>query len=83
MFHVYTLRSATTRRYYVGHTQHLGNRLAEHNSGEGKSTRAGVPWDVVWTNEVVTRRGAMALEKQIKSRGITRYLSDAEIALPG
>ncbi|PIS27890.1 MAG: excinuclease ABC subunit C, partial [Candidatus Marinimicrobia bacterium CG08_land_8_20_14_0_20_45_22] len=30
--------------YYIGQTQDLANRLNEHNSGESKSTRAGIPY---------------------------------------
>jgi hypothetical protein len=32
VFHVYILRSASTGRFYVGHTENLAKRIVEHNS---------------------------------------------------
>jgi len=32
VFHVYILRSGSTGRFYVGHTENFGNRIVEHNS---------------------------------------------------
>jgi putative endonuclease len=43
MYTVYILYSSTTQKYYVGQTQNLENRLIEHNAGETKSLRTGMP----------------------------------------
>jgi len=37
MFYVYILRSEKTKKYYVGSTQDVANRLREHNNGETRS----------------------------------------------
>ncbi|MDD5765678.1 MAG: GIY-YIG nuclease family protein [Candidatus Marinimicrobia bacterium] len=64
---VYILYSKSKDRYYIGQTQDLANRLNEHNSGESKSTKTGVPWIVVYTKEFQTRSEAMIYENQLKS----------------
>ena len=74
MFHVYILRSKKTSRYYVGSTQDVSNRLREHNSGESLSTRSGIPWELVWAEEFGNRSEAVQRERQIKARGIGRFL---------
>jgi putative endonuclease len=74
MFFTYVLRSKKTRRYYIGSTDNLENRLQEHNSGETKSIRSGIPWSIVHVEQFVTRTEAVRKEKQIKARGASRYL---------
>ena len=78
----YILYSASAHRYYVGSTEDITNRLHEHNAGETKSIRFGIPWTIVWVKTFATRAEAMALEQRIKSRGIARFLEDNTIALP-
>jgi len=69
MFHTYILQSQRTHRYYTGFTEDLEARLKEHNSGENKSTRYGIPWRVVHAEQFATRKEAMQRERQIKNRG--------------
>jgi putative endonuclease len=54
----------------------LKNRLEEHNSGETKSVRSGIPWKIIHTEQFVTRAEATRKEKQIKARGAQRYLDN-------
>jgi putative endonuclease len=83
MYTCYILQSKSSERYYVGSTEDLINRLREHNAGEGKSTRSGVPWEIVWTEEFATRAEAVRRERQVKARGIRRFLDDQNLAQPG
>jgi putative endonuclease len=76
MFSAYILQSEKTQRYYTGSTDNLENRLEEHNSGETKSIRFGIPWKVVHVEQFETRAEAFRKEKQIKARGAKRYLDD-------
>jgi putative endonuclease len=76
MFYVYVLWSETLHRSYVGSTADVINRLREHNNGESASTRNGIPWIVVHHEEYRTRSDAVKKEKQIKARGIQRYLME-------
>ena len=76
LFTVYILLSKSTQKYYTGSTQDLQNRLLEHNSGETKSIRNGIPWEVVWQTLLPSRAEAMQLETKIKKRGTKRFLED-------
>ncbi|MGD0590297.1 MAG: GIY-YIG nuclease family protein [Bacteroidota bacterium] len=78
MFFVYILRSLINLKYYVGSTKEVTNRIEEHNTGECKSTRKGIPWRLVRVEEYLTRAEAVRKEKKIKARGIARYLEDLE-----
>ena len=73
---VYILFSKSTQKYYTGSTQDLQNRLLEHNSGETKSIRNGIPWEVIWQTQLPTRAEAMQLETKIKKRGAKRFIED-------
>ena len=53
---VYILLSKTHNRTYVGQTQDLASRVARHNSGRVRSTKAFVPWRVIHF-ECYTSRG--------------------------
>ncbi|HSD62199.1 MAG TPA: GIY-YIG nuclease family protein, partial [Ignavibacteriaceae bacterium] len=64
MFTVYILKSPLKNRYYVGHTSNLERRITEHNSGHTKSTRFGLPWEIIWTEEFDNRSEAMLREIQ-------------------
>ena len=48
----------------------------QHNLGETKSTKPGVPWSLIWTSEVLSKHDAIILERRIKKRGAKRYLMD-------
>jgi putative endonuclease len=78
MFFIYILRSNQTQRYYVGSTEDVDTRLIQHNSGKSKSTRTGVPWELIHTEYFETRAEAMLHERKIKARGIARYLTDIQ-----
>jgi len=53
--------------YYVGSTDELEKRVAEHQHGEGCSwTRTRLPVELVWRQEFSTRDEARAAEHQIK-----------------
>ena len=71
---VYILYSNTSSRYDVGQTSDINQRLERHNQGKVKSTKHGIPWEVVLQLNVSKRSEAMILEKQIKKRGARRYI---------
>ncbi|MEZ5045664.1 MAG: GIY-YIG nuclease family protein [Chitinophagaceae bacterium] len=80
MFIVYILFSESTQKYYTGQTQNLDNRLSEHNSGETKSIKYGIPWKLVWYQKEETRANAVRLEKKIKMYGAKRFLFNQNAA---
>src|SRR3972149_9538418 len=66
---VYILRSQRTGRYYVGSTQDLSRRLAEHNQPEenpSRWTRGGAPWKLVFSEDFLRATQAVRAEKFIK-----------------
>ena len=75
-YYVYILQSKTTGRYYIGQTQNLERRIKEHNSGQTKSTKYGIPWVHKYTKEFATRKEAMHYEKQLKSMKSKKYLEE-------
>jgi putative endonuclease len=67
MFIVYILYSDNFNRFYVGHTKNIVQRLKDHNRGNVRSTKAYVPWRVVYTEKYVTKSDAFCREMEIKS----------------
>ncbi len=67
MYFVYILYSNSLSNYYIGHCQSLSKRLGQHNKGKVRSTKRGVPWQIVYTEIFTTRLQASMREKQIKS----------------
>ena len=66
MFHCYILRCADGS-YYVGHTDDMEKRLAEHQSGVYPGyTYKRRPVELFWNDAFQMRDDAKAAEKQIK-----------------
>ena len=66
MYKVYILRSLKHKHYYIGHTENLKERLKRHNGGRVKSTKKGIPWEVVYTEDYITKSEAYRRELEIK-----------------
>ena len=77
-FYAYILQSQSTGRYYCGHTKNLEQRLHQHNDPEYRpdatTRRFTGPWKLVWNEEHRSRSSAMIRERQIKKRGVERFL---------
>ena len=78
---VYFLYSEKLKKYYVGISNDITERLHRHNSGQSLSTKSGIPWFLFYSIECIDKALAMRLEKKIKSRGIKRYLLDNNIPI--
>lgn len=46
-FYVYVLKSLTKNFIYIGYTENLKQRFKEHNSGESKSTKPYLPYEII------------------------------------
>jgi predicted GIY-YIG superfamily endonuclease len=65
-FFTYILR-CSDKSYYVGHTDELDQRIAQHGSGLGSGyTATRLPITLVWFEEFLTREEAKAAEVQLK-----------------
>ena len=77
MYYVYILQSKKTGRLYKGCTKDLKNRLKEHNSGDTQSTKAYIPWKLIYceifANKTDARREELFL-KTGKGRERIKYL---------
>jgi predicted GIY-YIG superfamily endonuclease len=67
-FYAYILRSSKSKIFYYGHTKKLPDiRTAEHNAGIMKSTKAHIPWKLVWYGAFETLQQAKNFERYLKS----------------
>jgi putative endonuclease len=67
MFYVYVLISEKHNRHYIGMTNDVERRLAEHNVGKTKSTSYYAPWKILFRESFNTREDARNREKYLKS----------------
>ncbi len=80
MFYIYIIYSETAGKYYIGHTDNIVRRLAEHNNPQvnSKFTAKYTPWVLALSFPVAENRGdALKVEKFIKrqkSRNFIRKL---------
>ena len=68
MFYIYIIYSESADKYYVGHTNDVERRIAEHNSNPRMTfTHKFRPWKLMAHFPVNENRGdAMRIEKKIK-----------------
>lgn len=67
MFQAYILKNNISGKFYIGSTNDLIRRLAEHNRGQTKSTKREGKWVVVYKEEFKTSIEAKRRERMIKS----------------
>ena len=90
MFFVYILEAEVSKRFYIGQTENLEERVLRHNKGRNLSTKAYIPWTLKWWKEFETRSESVKMErrlKEIKKReGIEKFVRDNNfrgVAQPG
>ena len=67
MYSVYVLWSHQGHRFYIGLTQDLDGRLAQHNAGLSRWTaRFAGSWQLVWSQLCGSLADARALESRLK-----------------
>ncbi|UXC91689.1 GIY-YIG nuclease family protein [Sphingobium sp. RSMS] len=77
-FHAYMLR-CSDGSYYLGHTDNLESRIAQHQAGEiAGYTQNRRPVSLVWQQDFGTREEALSAEQQVK--GWSRKKKEALIA---
>jgi putative endonuclease len=67
MFYVYALRSLSRNYIYVGLTDNLDRRIAQHNLGLNPTTKSYRPFELIWSDSFPTRSEARLREKYLKS----------------
>ena len=75
MFHyVYVLRSAVDGNFYVGYTNDLKRRFAEHEAGRVPSTRNRRPLELEYYEACRSQEDATKREKYLKTAWGKRYI---------
>ncbi len=65
LYQVYVLQNPANR-FYIGLSEDLERRLAQHNAGESKWTAMHRPWTMVWISEALSLTDARKLENLLK-----------------
>jgi putative endonuclease len=80
MFYVYVLKNKQAGKRYIGQTNDLNRRIAEHN-GKGTNPKCYTRkfpglWQLIYSEEYPTRSEAMKREKWLKSGIGRQWLND-------
>jgi putative endonuclease len=68
MYFVYILKSIRYKRFYIGYTNNLINRIKEHNSGLSAATKPYLPWQIVYYEAYRVGAEARHREHNLKLR---------------
>lgn len=68
-YYVYILKSLKDGKFYTGCTADVKKRLAQHNNGMVRSTKARRPLKLVYWETFATRSEAMRRERRLKGIG--------------
>ena len=74
--YVYVLRSQHDGEWYVGFSEDLRRRVAEHNAGRVASTQRRRPLELVYYEACRDQRDATRRERYLKSAWGKRYLKN-------
>jgi len=70
MYFVYAVYNRVRKKFYIGQTQNLKERLKLHNNkifkGSYTSKLSG-EWELIYKEKVLNRKSALIREKQLKS----------------
>jgi len=80
MFFVYIIEATESKRYYIGQTENLEERIKRHNKGRNLSTRAYIPWRLKWWKQYESRSEAIKIERKLKGikkrAGLEKFVSE-------
>ena len=66
-YYVYVLRSLVKAWIYIGYTENLKKRFAEHNSGESQSTAKYKPYELIHYEAYKSMKDAKRREMYLKT----------------
>jgi putative endonuclease len=73
-YFTYIIQSETSGKYYIGSSEDVQKRLQQHNWSRTPSTKSGIPWKLVYTEEYATRSEAVSREYAIKKKKSRKYI---------
>ena len=83
MHYLYLLYSKKLNEFYVGTSDDLPRRFYSHNRGENITTKAGVPWRLIYYEAYPTKEDALRREQRLKQYGQAIRQLKARITLVG
>ena len=72
VYYVYLLKSLKIKYFYVGFSEDLKARLAQHNAGKVRSTKPFRPLKLIYYEAYTTRDIALNRERELKHRRIAK-----------
>ncbi len=72
MFYVYVLKSSKDEELYIGSSNDLKRRLAEHQNGKSFSTQFRRPFELIYYEAYKKEKDARDREHALKFRGNAR-----------
>ena len=69
MFFTYILQSKKDKSIYIGYTDDLRERFKKHNLGLVRSTKAKIPYNLVYYEAYASKQDALKREDNLKLRG--------------
>jgi putative endonuclease len=73
-FFVYILYSRSKDKYYIGSSGNINIRLEQHDTGRNTSTKYGIPWTMVYSEQHETLENARKRELEIKKKKSRKYI---------
>lgn len=73
-YFTYIIKSKVANRYYIGETDNLERRITLHNEGNSISTKAYIPWELVYFEKFATKTEALRREKHLKKMKSKKYI---------
>ena len=68
MFYIYILRSKKDNKLYIGSTNNLKRRFAEHNNGKVFSTKSRFPFELIYYEAYKSENDVRKRESNLKLR---------------
>ena len=69
MYYVYLIESRKTEKFYIGYTPDLKDRIHKHNTGKVASTKAYIPYELIYYEAYKSKRDAITREHNLKYFG--------------
>ena len=72
MYYIYVLfneKADSEKKFYLGYTNDLRRRVAEHNQGMSQWTKRFGPWRLIYYEAYASMEDAMDRERKLKSHG--------------
>jgi putative endonuclease len=73
---VYVLWSRRLKKRYIGCTSDIENRVREHNAGRQRFTKGGIPWLLIYSEQVQNLNEARKREVYLKGRSGRQFLDN-------